>query len=149
MVVKHFSAMNHSYLEFIMIRQRAEETNRRAQLLGPRLSELRVPPEPRLREPVTVRFAVAGDACQLTRIAKLDSAPRPADPLLIGERAGQPIAALSLADGTVVANPFVPSADVVALLHLRARQLRGKPRRHGRRRRLMVIPRRALRHGDL
>ena len=62
-----------------------------------------------------------------TRIAELDSAPRPADPLLIGERAGRPIAALSLADGTVVADPFVASADVVALLRLRARQLRGKP----------------------
>jgi hypothetical protein len=83
------------------------------------------------------------------RIAELDSASRQADPLLIGERAGQPIAALSLADGTVVANPFVASADVVALLRLRARQLRGEPRRRGRRRRLMMIPRRALRHGDL
>jgi|HubBroStandDraft_6_1064221.scaffolds.fasta_scaffold185308_1 hypothetical protein len=142
--------MNHSYLEFIMVRQRAEEVNRRAQLLGPRLGELRDRPEPRLREPVTVRFAVAGDACELTRLAELDSAPRPPDPLLIGERAGQPIAALSLADGAVVANPFVASADVVALLHLRARQLRGTRRRHGRRRRrLIVIPRRALRHGDL
>jgi hypothetical protein len=143
--------MNDSYLELITIRLRAEETNRRAQLLGPRLGEQRDRPEPRLREPVTVRFAVAGDACQLTRIAELDSASRPADPLLIGERAGQPIAALSLADGTVVANPFVASADVVALLRLRARQLRGEPRRHGRRRRrrLMMIPGRALRHGDL
>ncbi len=140
--------MNHSYLEFIMVRQRAEETNRRAQLLGPRLRQLRDRPEPRLREPVTVRFAVAGDACQLARIAELDSAPRPADPLLIGERAGRPIAALSLADGTVVADPFVASADVVALLRLRARQLRGKPRRRGRRRRLVMIPG-ALRHGDL
>jgi hypothetical protein len=141
--------MNHTYLELITIRVRAEEINRRAQVLGPRLGEFGDRPEARLRGPVTVRFAVAGDAPELTRIAELDSAPRPADPLLVGERAGQPIAALSLADGTVVANPFVASADVVALLRLRARQLRGEPRRRGRRRRLMMIPRRALRHGDL
>ena len=141
--------MNHTYLELITIRLRAEEINRRAQVLGPRISGFGDRPEARLRDPVTVRFAVTDDARELTRIAELDNASRPADPLLVGERAGQPIAALSLADGTVVANPFVVSADVVALLRLRARQLRGEPRRRGRRRRLMLIPRRALRHGDL
>jgi len=76
-------------------------------------------------------------------------APPEAPPLLIGERAGQPIAALSLADGAIVADPFVASADVVALLRLRARQLRAERRRRGRRRRLVMIPGRALRHGDL
>ena len=141
--------MNHSYLELIMLRQRAEEVNRRAQLLGPRLGELRDGREPRLREPVTVRFAVAGDACELTRLAELDSASRPRDPLLIGERSGRLVAALSLADGAIVANPFVASADVVALLRLRARQLRGEAGRRGRRRRLTMVPWRALRHSDV
>jgi hypothetical protein len=142
--------MNHSYLELITIRARAEETNRRAQLLGPRRDARRDRPEPRLREPVTVRFAVADDACALTRLAELDSASRPADPLLIGERSGEAVAALSLADGAVVANPFVASADVVALLHLRARQLRDGPgRRRWRRRRPAMTPSWALRHGDL
>ena len=143
--------MNHTYLELIMVRLRAEEVNSRAQLLGPRLTERGDRPEARLRDPVTVRFAVAGDACELTRLAELDSASGPADPLLIGERSGQPSAALSLADGAIVANPFVASADVVALLRLRARQLRGEPgrRRRRRRRRLMMVPWRTLRHGDL
>jgi hypothetical protein len=147
--------MNHTYLELVTIRLRAEEINRRAQLLGPRLSDSGGRPEARLDDParldhpVTVRLAVADDARALTRLAELDSASRPADPLLIGERAGQPIAALSLADGTIVADPFVASADVVALLRLRARQLRGEPRRRRRRRRLMMIPSRVLRHGDL
>jgi hypothetical protein len=140
--------MNDSYLELITIRLRAEETNRRAQLLGP-LGDRRDRPEPRLGDPVTVRFAVADDARELTRLAELDSASRPAHPLLIGERAGEAIAALSLADGAIVANPFVASADVVALLRLRARQLREQPRRRGRRRLLVMIPSRALRHGDL
>ena len=141
--------MNHTYLELIMVRLRAEEVSSRAQLLGPRLTERGDRPEARLRDPVTVRFAVAGDACEVKRLAELDSASRPADPLLIGERSGQPIAALSLADGAIVANPFVASADVVALLRLRARQLRGEPGRRRRRRRLMMVPWRALRHGDL
>jgi hypothetical protein len=141
--------MNDTYLQLAKIRLRAEEINRRADVLGPRLSALGDRPEARLRDPVTVRLAVADDARELTRIAELDSAPRPADPLLIGERAGQPIAALSLADGAIVANPFVASADVVALLRLRALQLRGRSRRGRRRRLRLMVPSRALRHGDL
>ncbi|HVC84027.1 MAG TPA: hypothetical protein VNC12_02145 [Solirubrobacteraceae bacterium] len=141
--------MNDSYLELITIRLRAEETNRRAQLLGPRLDARRDRPEPRLCEPVTVRFAIADDARALIRLAELDSASCPAGPLLIGERAGEAVAALSLTDGAIVANPFVASADVVALLRLRARQLREEPRRRWRRRRPTVSPSWALRHGDL
>ena len=37
---------------------------------------------------------------------------------------GEPVAAASLSDGRTVANPFLPTADVVALLSMRARQLR-------------------------
>jgi len=53
----------------------------------------------------------------------------------------------ALADGAIVANPFVASADVVALLRLRARQLRRQAGRRGRR--LTMVPWRALRHSDL
>jgi hypothetical protein len=142
--------MTDSSLRLALIRLRAEEIDRRAQRLGPQLAALGDRNETRLRDPVTVRFAAPDDARELERIADLDSASLPADPLLIGERAGQPIAALSLADGALVANPFVASADVVALLRLRALQLRrAQPSgRHARPRRL-IGGLRALRHGDL
>src|ERR1700731_3250557 len=107
-----------SSLRLALIRLRAAEIDRRAQLLGPHLAALGGRDETRLRDPVTVRLAAPDDARELAWITDLDSASVPADPLLIGERAGQAVAALSLADGALVANPFVVSADVVALLRL-------------------------------
>jgi hypothetical protein len=111
-----------SYL--VAIRLRSEEIERRAARLGPQLAALDERAHTRWRGPVTVRLAASDDAPELERLAQLDSASLPAAPLLIGECAGRPIAALSLANGALVANPFVPSADVVALLRLRALQLR-------------------------
>ena len=45
-------------------------------------------------------------------------------PALVGEIDGRPAAAISLADGRVVANPFQQTAQLVALLRMRARALR-------------------------
>jgi hypothetical protein len=73
---------------------------------------------------VTVRAAGPGDAGALERLAALDERPLPPAPLLIGEVGCLALAALSLADNRVVADPFVPTREVVALLKLRARQLR-------------------------
>jgi hypothetical protein len=77
---------------------------------------------------VTVRAAGPGDAGALERLAALDERPLPQAPLLIGEVGSLTLAALSLADNRVVADPFVPTREVVALLKLRARQLRGRGR---------------------
>src|SRR5260370_42178442 len=77
---------------------------------------------------VTVRAAGPGDATALERLAALDDRPLPQAPLLIGEVGSLALAALSLADDRVVADPFVPTREVVALLRLRARQLRGRGR---------------------
>jgi hypothetical protein len=121
-------AMNHSHLYLAMIRQRATDIDSRAQLLGPMLTELdreavAVP------EPVTVRLAKAADWPALRRVAELDSAILPSAPMLVAERDGRLLAALSLGDRAVVADPFVPTADVVALLELRARQIAREARR--------------------
>ncbi len=78
--------------------------------------------------PIVVRIATAGDRASLERLAALDSAERPAGPTLIGTLMQQPVAALSLSDGTVIADPFVDTRDIVELLRLRARQL-GAPAR--------------------
>ena len=122
--------MNQSDLYLAVIRERAIAADRRAQRLGPLLAGLAEAGSPLpAPDPLTVRFGTAGDGPRIARIAELDSATSPCGPLLVGERDGRAIAALSLRDGTVVADPFVPTADVVALLELRARQLGREARR--------------------
>ncbi|HZL54114.1 MAG TPA: hypothetical protein VFC22_00660 [Solirubrobacteraceae bacterium] len=121
--------MNHSTLFLTLIRQRADDIDRRAQMLGPLLAGLADEPAPAAPEPLTVRLGRAADWPALSLVAELDSASLPAAPLLVGERDGRLIAALSLSDGAVVANPFLQTADVVALLELRARQISREARR--------------------
>lgn len=72
---------------------------------------------------LTVRRAGAEDAAQLLRLAALDSADVPTGDVLLAERSGQALAALSLADGHAVADPFEHTAAMVDLLRLRAAQL--------------------------
>lgn len=112
-----------------VIRQREQEIDARAQRMGPLMAGLGERPAAVAPDPLTVRSASAADWPALRVLAELDSASLPAAPLLVGERDGRPIVALSLRDGAVIANPFVPTADVVALLELRARQLRREERR--------------------
>ena len=116
-----------------LARNQEAQIDRSARRLGPQLAALRERAAARSYEPVTVRFASPDDAREIDHLAELDSAPLPAAPVLIGERGGRAVAALSLWDGAVIAHPFVPAADVIALLELRARQLRaGTPRRGAR-----------------
>ena len=76
------------------------------------------------------------------RLAALDDARPLAEETLLALVEGEPVAALALGDGRVVANPFVPTAAVVAVLRLRAAQL-GRSGRPDRARRL-ALPRLAL-----
>lgn len=86
--------------------------------------------QPRAGEPaqgsITLRSERADDAAAIARLAALDSAPVPRGPLLVAVVAGAPRAALSLADGATVADPFMPTADLVALLRVRAEQTHGR-----------------------
>lgn len=80
-------------------------------------------------EPVVVRLLGAGDATALARLAGADSAATPAGEMLGAELGGRLVAALSLREGTVIADPFRPTAAAVELLRTRARQLTGgRPR---------------------
>jgi hypothetical protein len=81
---------------------------------------------------IIIRRAGAADAPVLARLAALDSASAPGRDSLVAELGGVAVAALDLADGRVVADPFAPTADVVELLRMRAARARG---RHGARRR--------------
>lgn len=82
---------------------------------------------------VTLRLADVLDAEAVHRLEALDETPSLAGRILLAVRAGEVVAALSLTDSQVAANPFVPTADAVALLRLRARHL-GRPQGRVRRR---------------
>jgi hypothetical protein len=74
--------------------------------------------------PLVIRLAVAADAGSLRRLAHMDSARPLSGQALLAEQDGSVIAALSLRDGAAIADPFVASAEAVAMLRLRAMQLR-------------------------
>jgi hypothetical protein len=72
---------------------------------------------------LTVRSAVASDLSELARLAALDSATPPRGPALVAEADSRMVAALPLGSGRPIADPFEPTAEIVALLQLRAEQL--------------------------
>jgi hypothetical protein len=84
---------------------------------------------------VSLRLARADEDRVLRRLAALDDAPALEGPALLALIDGEAVAALSLGDGRVVANPFVRTDSVVSLLRLRA----GKPSRRRARRRWPTI----------
>jgi len=85
---------------------------------------------------ITIRPAYADDELAIRRLAELDSAGVPEGPLLLAEVEGELRAAISLRDQTVIADPFVRTADLVALLAFNAAQL--TPQSAGERRRRLL-----------
>jgi hypothetical protein len=75
---------------------------------------------------ITLRFATVADALALKTLAELDSARVPAGEVLIAEVDGRLRAALPLGAGEAIADPFHRTADLVALLRMRATQLLGR-----------------------
>jgi hypothetical protein len=73
---------------------------------------------------VAIRFAGERDAAVLGKLEQMDERLLPAGARLLAELDGVPVAAMSVADGTVVADPFARTAGVVDLMRVRARQLR-------------------------
>jgi hypothetical protein len=72
-----------------------------------------------------MRLATDADAQTLRRLAELDSqAPLEGGAILIGELNGEPVAALSLADDRIIADPFRPTAHLVATMRVRATGLK-------------------------
>ena len=71
-----------------------------------------------------IRQATEADATTLRQLAELDSQKPFAGPALIAESGGTPIAAISLFDERVVADPFERTAVVTQILHMRLHALR-------------------------
>ncbi len=81
-------------------------------------------PSSRHWTPVVIRPAVSADSGSLRRLAQLDSAPPLKGDVVMAEQAGATVAAISLSDGRLIADPFVSTLDIAELLHIRAAQLR-------------------------
>jgi hypothetical protein len=85
---------------------------------------------------IALRAAGPDEDDDLRRLAALDSAPPLQGDSLVALVDGKLVAAISLGDGRVIADPLAPTAEARALLHARAAQLAATPRRPWRRFRL-------------
>ena len=106
--------------------RRKEGARERLRALAARLgrnAKARSGQGPPVPSPVTVRLAGPADVAPLARLAALDEAPRLAGEILLADANGRIAAALSLADGRAIADPFVRSEALVGLLRFRAGQL--------------------------
>lgn len=77
----------------------------------------------------TIREARPADDTALRRLAALDGGRVPSGRLLVADAEGELVAAVPLAGGPPIADPFRHTAGIVSLLGLRAAQLRGLARR--------------------
>ena len=66
--------------------------------------------------PITLRPARSDDARTLSELAQLDSANPLRGDVLLAETESGPLAAIELATGRAIADPFRRSADTVGLL---------------------------------
>ena len=89
---------------------------------------------------LVLRVAHTDEDPVVRRLADLDDSRPLQGDVLLAVVDGEAVAAVSLGDGRVVANPFRPTAETVSLLSLRASQL-GRRRARHRRAWVPVIPR--------
>ena len=78
---------------------------------------------------VTIRRLGAADAADVAQLAQLDSTRAPSGALLGADLNGSLVAAISIATGEVIADPFRRTAEIADVLRLRATQIDGPPRR--------------------
>jgi hypothetical protein len=83
----------------------------------------------RARTSTTIRAAGAADTAELHRLAQRDTRPLPEGELLVALVDGEARAAISLADGEAIADPFHPTAELVRMLELHVSRLNGESRR--------------------
>jgi hypothetical protein len=76
---------------------------------------------------VTIRRLANGDEASLRELVERDTARGLEGDVVGAELDGRLMAAISLTDGNVVADPFHPTADLVALLRVRAGQVLPPP----------------------
>jgi hypothetical protein len=95
---------------------------RAARQAAPAASEAVAP-----RERLVLRRSGSQDAASLTRLAQLDSAPRPSGEMLVAELDEQIVAAVPFDGGRAIADPFRPTAELVELLRAQVGQIVAAP----------------------
>jgi hypothetical protein len=80
-------------------------------------------------ETVVLRLCSVHDDDILDSLAQLEGVPSPSGRLVVAEVDGLVVAAYPLGSGTPLADPFRPTAHLMPLLELRARQLAPEERR--------------------
>ena len=132
--------MSHPYVQMLLARARTDHLNGDA-ALARRVAEARQAvntrrpararghrrsgPQAERANPeraVTLRHYLAEDHGPLARLAALDSSKPPPQPLVVAEVGGELRAAVSLGDGSLVADPFHLTQGVAELLRAYARQ---------------------------
>ena len=73
---------------------------------------------------LTIRPARAVDGWAVDRLAALDEDRPLTGDVLLAEADGRPVAAVQVATGRAVADPFLPTTEAIAVLRMRANQLR-------------------------
>lgn len=94
-------------------------------------SEIGAPRRSTRAQTIALRLAQSDEQPAVRRLAALDDAPELGGEVLLALVDGEPVAALSLSDGRVVADPFRFTEEAVGLLALRFQHLSGEAR-HGR-----------------
>jgi hypothetical protein len=80
---------------------------------------------PALYDSVTIRRVTPDDWQAVERLSQLDGNPVPRGAALLAEVDDRVLVVRSLVDGTAVADPFHPTADLVGLLEARAKHFGG------------------------
>src|SRR5688500_19016201 len=79
---------------------------------------------------ITIRTARPEDRAELARVAARDTHELPEGKLLVAKVGSNVRAAISLDDGTIIADPFHRTAELVAMLKIRAAAVPGARRGH-------------------
>jgi hypothetical protein len=81
---------------------------------------------------ITIRRASGTDQASLARLADLDSARPLSGDVMVAEMGGELRAAIELAGGAAIADPFSPTGDLVEMLRLRIERMRAERGDRGR-----------------
>jgi hypothetical protein len=119
-----------SGLSALVAREHEDELRRDAERRRPKGDGFATPHA----DTIELRLAQADESPVVRRLAALDDAPELEGQILLALIDGVAVAALSVRDQRVVANPFVPTHDAVTLLRVRADHLLGSRRRRRRHR---------------
>jgi hypothetical protein len=108
----------HPEIQRVMVEQRLEGLRRDA-----RRSIPAAPPAADISR-IALRLCRVGDEAELARLAALEGVRVPDGRFVLAEVDGRLVAALALATGCLLADPFVATSHLRRLLELRAAQLR-------------------------